>query len=105
MGIEKCVKRFRSFEEKSQEPPPLTSVIQSDPISTELELEERFELKQDENSFQCNQCFHKFSNLDQLQQHTTSAHLDTKHPCVDCEYKGTTKSNLEMHIQKVHAQF
>ena len=96
--------------------PPLTSVIQSDLISTELELEaldqnnftdseERLEAKNDQNRFQCNQCFKQFSNLGQMQQHTTSAHLGITHPCDNCEYKGTTKSNLERHIQKVHTQF
>ena len=118
--MQRCFERFRNFQERSKEcsmkHPPLTSVIQSDLISTELELEaldqnnftdseERLEAKNDQNRFQCNQCFKQFSNLGQMQQHTTSAHLGITHPCDNCEYKGTTKSNLERHIQKVHTQF
>jgi hypothetical protein len=117
--MQRCFERFRNFQERSKERSmkhPPTSVIQSDLISTEIELEaldknnltdseERLEAKQYENRFHCNQCFKQFSNLSQMQQHSTSAHLEISHICDKCEYKGTTKLNLERHIQKVHTQF
>ena len=117
---EKCSKLLRNFQERSEEQTlknsPSTNVTEPDLVSREPEqealdqnnfvnLEERHKAENDEHGLQCNQCLIYFSNLSDMQQHTILANLKISHLCDNCEYKVTTKSDLERHIQKVHAQF
>ena len=88
--------------------------MKSELVSSELESldqhnfiypEHKYEDRTDGNELQYNQCFKYFGNFSNLQQHKNSAHEGVRHPCYQCEYKGTTKSNLKRHKHKAHTLF
>ena len=71
-------------------------------ILKDIPLKQKLLKHNDGNKYQCNQCDHKATRSDSLQQHIKSIHDGVKYPCDQCDYKAARPSNLQGHIKSIH---
>ena len=53
----------------------------------------------------CEYCDYKATTKGNLQAHVQSVHEEIKYSCESCDYKETTKSNLKKHVKSFNDDY
>ena len=59
-------------------------------------------MKNEGNTYDCQQCDYKATKISNLTQHVKSIHEGNTYDCKQCDYKASNRSSLSQHVKYIH---